>query len=295
MLQGLITALITPFKEGQLDKRVFETLVRNQLAAKVEGLLILGTTGESPTLTHEEKIWILEKTIQMAKGKTHIMVNCGTNNTQASIEFSKIAHNAGADSILIITPYYNKPTQKGIYEHFKSITENVDIPLVIYNHPGRSGVPIEIPTLAKLAELPHVIGIKEASGSLAYSEKVLTHIKSVHPHFSLLSGDDGLTFSLMALGGQGVISVAGNLIPEKMKQLTQYSLDAEWDLARKLHIELLPLFEALSIETNPIPIKWVMANQGLCQPDLRLPLTLLESQHETILTTALNRIEGFTI
>ena len=268
MLKGVITAMITPFdSHGELDTQGLLQNIEFQIKSGIDGLLVLGTTGESPTLTEDEKI----KIIEIAKDKcqkTHLMVGCGSNSTKQTITNTKLAKKMGANSALIVTPYYNKPTQEGIFQHFSMIANEVDIPIVIYNIPGRSGTNILPETFVRLAKIPNIIGVKESSGNLAQIEEILQKI----PDFNLLSGDDGLTLPIMALGGQGVISVASNLVPAQIKEMVDCCLKFNFEKAKDCHFELLPLYRALFIETNPMPLKALMNMKGMKAGGCRPPL-----------------------
>ncbi|NGX55093.1 MAG: 4-hydroxy-tetrahydrodipicolinate synthase [Chlamydiae bacterium] len=273
---GLYTALITPFKEEQLDEEGLRQNIRAQRASGVDGIVLLGTTGEVATLTEDEKEQILLIGREEA-GDLPLIVGTGDNCTQTTIENTQRAAEYGADSALVIAPYYNKPTQEGLYRHFKAISENSPIDLIIYNIPGRTAVNIEIQTLKRVAALPHVVGVKESSGDLGQVSDIVSQIKRDSPNFSLLAGDDSLTLPIMAMGGDGVISGMCNLVPKKMQELVTACLDHDFTYARRVHYELLPLFKAASFETNPIPLKAAMALCGLPAGEPRLPLCPLSS------------------
>ena len=268
-LKGTFTALVTPFTdEGKVDYQALRELVLFQLKSKIDGLVPLGTTGETPTLNQEEKEEILKLIVKEVKGKVPIVAGTGSNNTYQTIKETEKAKEIGADAVLIVTPYYSKPTATGIYLHFKAINDAVDIPIIVYNIGGRTGKNIDTPTMKKLSELSHVIGVKEASGDIHQMTEVLHEI----PDFAVMSGDDGMTYSLMALGGRGIISVAANLIPKEMIELSTYCRKGKWDKARALHFKLLPFFQGEFIETNPIPIKAALAMKGMCKEVYRLPM-----------------------
>jgi len=269
-LQGTYTALITPFtKEGKVDYEKLKELVQFQLKSKINGLVPLGTTGETPSLTDEEKEEILKLVIKEVKGKVPVIPGTGSNNTFKTIESTKKAKELGADAALIVTPYYNKPTNNGILLHFKTIAEAVDgFPIIVYNIGGRTGKNIDTPTMKKLATIPNIIGVKEASGDINQIADVINEI----PDFVVMSGDDGMTYPLMAMGGKGVISVASNLIPKEMVELTRLCYKWKWDKALKMHYKLLPLFKVEFIETNPIPIKSALAIKGMIEEVYRLPM-----------------------
>ncbi len=284
--KGAITALVTPFtRDGAVDFRGLESNVQHQLDNGINGLLPLGTTGETPTLTAEEQQKIVECVVGLAKGKVPIIVGTGTNSTKKTIENTKKAEQWGADAALVVTPYYNKPTNKGIIEHFKAVAESVEIPIIVYNIAGRTGKNIDTPTMKKLAEIKNIIGVKEASGDINQIMEVLQI-----PNFTVLSGDDGMTFPLMALGGKGIISVASNLVPDKVVAMTDAALEGRWEEARKLHFELLPLFKVIFIETNPIPIKAAMTMKGLAGGSYRLPMCEMEEANKEKLRQVLEQM-----
>ncbi|HIH15805.1 MAG TPA: 4-hydroxy-tetrahydrodipicolinate synthase [Candidatus Diapherotrites archaeon] len=280
MFEGTTTALVTPFKQnGELDLEGLKKNVRFQVAGGINGLLALGTTGESPTLSEQEKEQVVKATVAEARGKAPVMVGSGTNDTRKTVKASQLACDWGADALLVVTPYYNKPTPKGIYEHFKAVNDAVDRPIVVYNIAGRTGKNIETQVMKRLAELEHIIGVKEASGNIDQIGDVCREIQATRKGFTVWSGDDGLTFPAMALGAKGVISVASNLVPARVVAMTTAALQGKWEEARRLHFELLPLFKGIFIETNPIPIKAAMNWAGLAAGAYRLPMTEMEPQN----------------
>jgi 4-hydroxy-tetrahydrodipicolinate synthase len=290
-ISRVFTSLVTPFTlEGALNEDRLRGLIRFQVAAGVQGIVILGTTGEAPTLTPGEK----EKIITIARketfGKVHLMVGTGAYSTAATIENTLLAQSLGADSVLIVAPYYNKPTQEGLFQHYKAIADAADIPMMVYNIQGRTAVNIQTETLLRIAGLPGICGVKEASGNIQQIGEVIEKIGRTFPNFSVMCGDDALTFPSMVLGGDGIISVLSNLIPHQMCTLTQSILNSEYEQARDLHYALMPLFRAIFIETNPIPIKAAMQGSGIDAGSCRLPLCLLSSENENqlkkLLTTA---------
>ncbi len=281
--QGVYTALVTPFNtDGQIDWPALEALVQRQLEAGVAGLVPMGTTGESPTLSNEEHDLIIEKVTQLCKGQCQVIAGTGSNATAAAIRTTRAAAEAGVDGCLIVNPYYNKPTQQGLYLHFRAIADAVDIPIMLYNIQGRSGVNLETETLLRLiSDCPNIVAVKEASGNLEQIQAVITQTPA---HFQVLSGDDNLTLDLIKSGGQGVVSVASNLVPGQIVALVNAALAAqkeqiEWQRAEQLHHQLTPLFEVQMIETNPIPIKAAMAMQGQMKEIYRLPLCPLSEAH----------------
>ncbi len=287
-LKGAITALVTPFlQDGSVDYRGLESNVQYQLDNGINGLLPLGTTGETPTLTLDEQKKIVESVVALAKGKVPIIVGTGSYDTKKTIEMTKHAEEWGADAALVVTPYYNKPTNKGLVMHFKAVAEAVKIPIVVYNIAGRTGKNIDTPTMKKIAEIPNIIAVKEASGDINQMMDVIQQI----PKLTVMSGDDNMTFPLMALGGKGVISVISNLVPDKVAALTDAALAGEWEEARKIHYELLPLCRAAFIETNPIPIKAAMTMKGLAGGSYRLPMCEMEEANKEKLRQVLEQMQ----
>ena len=289
-LQGTYTALVTPFKNGVVDYEGFRKNIHFQLKEGINGLLVLGTTGETPTLTPQEKEELICITLKEVNGRVPVMVGAGSNSTEHTIAESKKAKEFGADMVLIVTPYYNKPTQEGIFRHFKAVTDNVDIPIVVYNIQGRTGMNIETATLKRIAELPTIIGVKEASGNVdqmgavyqsIVAQQQITPQQNKHlQNFTLMSGDDALTLPCMSLGGQGVISVVSNLVPRPVVALVNAALEGDFAKAREIHYELLPLFKGAFIETNPIPIKAAMNMVGLAAGDYRLPMCEMQPENK---------------
>ncbi len=279
MFEGTTTALITPFKaDGAVDLEGLRKNVQFQLKGGVSGLLALGTTGETPTLTDAEKQAVAQTIIKEAGGKVPIMVGASTNDTRKTVKLAQESCNWGADALLIVTPYYNKPMPRGLYEHFKAVNDAVDKPIYVYNIAGRTGKNIDTPTLKKIAGLEHIAGVKEASGDINQIMEVCREFKD-SKKFTVLSGDDPLTYLIMTLGGKGVISVASNLVPDKVSTLTSACLKGQWDKALELHFRWLPLFKGIFIETNPIPIKAAMNWAGLAAGGYRLPMTEMEPQN----------------
>ena len=270
IFQGCGTALVTPFQSDQsLDEATLRKLVRRQIEAGIHFLVPCGTTGESPTLTRNEHLRVVEITLEEAKGKCPVLAGAGGYNTAEVIELAKEIEALGADGILSVTPYYNKPTQEGLYQHYRAIASAIRLPLMLYNVMGRTGVNIEPATLRRLAAIDNIVGVKEASGNIAQ----MAHICATVPDgFDVLSGDDSITIALAALGGKGIISVAGNEIPAEMAQLAQLCLDGNFAAARGLQKLWLALMEVNFVESNPIPVKAAMASMGLLEPVWRLPL-----------------------
>ncbi len=273
MFRGFVgcgTALVTPFrKDLSLDEETLRRLVRRQIAAGINFLVPCGTTGESPTLTHEEHLRVVAITLEEAKGKVPVLAGAGGYDTRTVIEMAREAERMGADGILSVTPYYNKPTQEGLYHHFKAIASSISLPIILYNVPPRTNVNIDPATVRRLSEIENIIGVKEASGNISQITQV---IQQVPEEFLVLSGDDALTLPLAAMGGRGIISVASNEIPAEMTRLAQLCLAGNFAEARAMQRKWLPLLEVNFIETNPTPVKAAMAEMGLLESVFRLPL-----------------------
>jgi len=267
---GCGTALVTPFrKDLSLDEETLRRLVRRQIAAGINFLVPCGTTGESPTLSQEEHLRVVAITLEEAKGKVPVLAGAGGYNTHHVIETARECEKMGADGILSVTPYYNKPTQEGLYHHFKAIASSISLPIILYNVPPRTNVNIDPKTLRQLSEIENIIGVKEASGNISQITQV---IQQVPEEFLVFSGDDALTLPLVAMGGRGIISVASNEIPAEMTRLAQLCLAGNFAEARAMQRKWLPLLEVNFIETNPTPVKAAMAEMGLLEPVFRLPL-----------------------
>lgn len=286
-LTGSMTALITPFKDGALDEPAFRALIQKQVAGGTSAIVPVGTTGESPTLSGAEAERVIAIAIEEAKGKLKVIAGTGSYDTRASVAKTQWAKKAGADAVLAVCPYYNKPGQEGIFRHYKAIAEDGGLPVVVYTIPGRSVVNITPETCGRLAQLPNIAAIKEASGSLNQMAEV---IAAVGERVPVLSGDDALTVPLMAIGGKGVISVAANVIPRGMADIVAAGLKGDFAAARALHYKYLPLFKALFLETNPIGIKAAVAMLGWAGPEIRLPLTELEPANQAKLRAAMAQV-----
>jgi 4-hydroxy-tetrahydrodipicolinate synthase len=270
MFTGTGTALVTPFRrDGSLDEPTLRALVKRQIAAGINFLVPCGTTGESPTLTHQEHLRVVEIAVDLAKGKVPVLAGAGGYNTHEVITLARELADLGANGILSVTPYYNKPTQEGLYQHFRAIAEAVSLPIILYSVQGRTGVNIEPATVARLSQIENIIGIKEASGNIS---QMATILNAVPEDFLVFSGDDAITLPLIALGGRGVISVASNEIPAEMARLTRLALAGDFDGARQIHRHFLPLMEINFVESNPIPVKAALAEMGLLEAVWRLPL-----------------------
>lgn len=270
--EGVFTALVTPFRDGRLDEAALRGLVERQIAEGVDGLVPCGSTGESATLSHAEHRRVVEIVVAAAGGRVPVLAGAGSNSTAEAIELTRHAREAGASGALHISPYYNKPSQEGIVAHYAAIAREVDFPLVVYNIPGRTASNILPATLARLSEIPQVVGVKEACGDVV---QIAHAIASCAAGFAVLSGDDALTLPLMAIGAHGVISTTSNVAPAQMLELTRAARAGDLARARAVHYRLLPLFDALFCETNPIPVKAAVAMLGLCADEIRLPLTKL--------------------
>ncbi len=278
MFEGSIVALITPFKDGEVDYEALKKLIDFHVNNHTDAVLVCGTTGESPTLTFEEHEKVIEEAVKYAKGRIKVIAGTGGNATHEAIHLTSFAKKVGADGALVVVPYYNKPTQRGIYEHFYEIAKEVDIPIIIYNIPSRTGVQIEVDTLYKLAkDCENIVGVKESVMSM---DRISEIIRRLGEGFTVLSGDDSLTLPMMALGAKGVISVANNVMPREVKKLTESALKGNFLEARKIHYYLYPLFKALFWETNPIPVKTACWMLGMCQKEFRLPLTPMARERE---------------
>jgi 4-hydroxy-tetrahydrodipicolinate synthase len=279
MFTGCGTAMVTPFRrDGSLDEHTLRNLIQRQIDAGVDFLVPCGTTGESPTLTHEEHLRVVEVTVEVAEDKVPVLAGAGGYNTAEVIALAAELERIGVDGNLSVTPYYNKPTQEGLYQHYCAIAKAVPLPIILYSVQGRTGVNIEPATVKRLAEVDNIVGIKEASGSIAQMAAILN---TVPDNFLVLSGDDAITLPLIALGGRGVISVVSNEIPAEMSSLTSLALRQDFAAARALHRRYLPLMEANFVESNPGPVKAAMAEMGLLEPVWRLPLVAPKAENQS--------------
>ena len=270
MFAGSMVALVTPFKDGGVDWQSLEGLVDFHIQNGTNGIVPCGTTGESATLDHGEHHEVIKAVVKAVKKRVPVIAGTGSNSTQEAIDLTIGAERAGADGALLISPYYNRPMQEGIYQHYKKVASSVGIPIIIYNIPARTGSKIEPETLARLSEIKNIAGVKEATGSV---DQAIDVLRLCGDRLAVYSGEDSLTYSLMALGGKGVISTVANVAPKEMSDLAQACLKGDWETGRKLQFRLLPLIRAVFIETNPIPIKTALSIMGKCRGDLRLPLT----------------------
>lgn len=283
--QGSYTALITPFDgEGRLDEETFRDLVARQVKAGTAGVVPCGSTGEAATLTHEEHRRCIELACEATRGEIPVIAGVGTNATWKAVELAREAESLGADALLVLAPYYNKPTQEGLYRHFRAVCRETRLPVMLYNIPGRTAVNVAPKTIARLAkDCPNLASVKEAAGSLDQVSEIL----ALAPRLDVLSGDDSLTIPMMAVGARGVVSVVSNVAPRETARLVDLFLKGKNKEAAALHLKLFPLIKALFIETNPIPVKAAMAMLDLCRPEPRLPLTPLSSEHRAALKAAM--------
>ncbi len=284
MFSGSFVALVTPFTNNRVDKEKLKELVDFHTKRGTSGIAPCGTTGESATLSHEEHRVVIETVVKAVNGRMKVIAGTGSNNTTEAIELTQFAKEVGVDACLVITPYYNKPTQNGLYLHFKEIAETVDIPIVMYNVPGRTGVNMLPSTAAKLAKIENIVGLKEASGNIVQVSHIM---RDCGEKFDVLSGDDAMTFPILAVGGKGVISVAANIVPQEMAGLVEAFNGGDIKKAREMHLEMLPLFEAMFYETNPIPVKTAMNLMGMISDEIRLPLCKMSDENLAKLKTTL--------
>lgn len=285
MFKGSIVAIVTPFKDGKIDEKKFRELIEFQIKNGSSGIVPCGTTGESATLNFEEHDRVIEISIAQTKKRVPVIAGTGSNSTEEAIMLTRHAARAGADASLQVSPYYNRPTQRGLYEHFKAVADAVDIPIVLYNIAARTGVNIEPETIYRLAhDCKNIVGVKEASGSLDQ----MSRIKQLCPkEFVLLSGDDSLTLPVLSIGGTGIISVVANIVPRDVADLVSAFEKGDVAKAQKMHFKLLPLIKAMFIETNPIPLKTAMGLLGMCAPSLRLPMCEMSAENLEKLKKAL--------
>jgi 4-hydroxy-tetrahydrodipicolinate synthase len=286
MFSGTFTALVTPFRNGEVDVEALEGMVEFQIGHGVSGLVPCGTTGETPAMSEAEDRLVVETVVRVANGRVPIIAGTGSNSTDMAIKYTKMAQEEGADGSLQVAPYYNKPTQEGLYRHFAAIAESTELPLVLYNIPGRTGVTISAETMARLAEIPNIVGVKDSTLSMNMVADVIARCGE---DFDVLSGDDPMTLPLIALGGRGVISVASNVAPGAVSEKVRALLEGDWERGRELHYQLLPLFRALFVETNPIPVKTAASLLGLCSDEMRLPLVPMEGENLRVLQETLDR------
>jgi len=284
--RGSFTALVTPFKNGSLDEKAFRALVEWQIGEGTNGLVPVGTTGESPTLSHDEHKRVVEWCIDQADGRVPVIAGAGSNATAEAVELSQHAEKAGADAVLIVTPYYNKPTQEGMYQHFKAINDAIGIPIIIYNIPGRSVVDMSVDTMKRLFDCKNIAGVKDATASMERGSDLL---RRAPKDFAIYSGEDVAGLPLMLMGGQGVISVTANVAPRLMQEMCAAALSGDIGRAREANNRLLGLHTKLFVEGNPIPVKWALAQMGLIEPGIRLPLVPLSANFHEVVREAMRQ------
>ena len=270
MFTGSMVALVTPFKDGKVDWQSLENLIEFHIQSGTRGIVPCGTTGESATLSHEEHDTVVKTVVNTVNKRVPVIAGTGSNSTAEAVRLTRAAEKAGADGALMISPYYNRPTQEGIYQHYRKVASEVGIPIIVYNIPGRTGSKIEPETLARMAEIDNIAGVKEATGSV---DQAIDVIRLCGDRLAVYSGEDSLIFSLMALGGKGVISTVANVAPKQTAELAEACLKGDWEKGRALQFKLIPLIRSLFIETNPIPVKTALSLMGKCSGELRLPLT----------------------
>ena len=270
MFTGSMVALVTPFKDGKVDWQSLENLIEFHIQNGTRGIVPCGTTGESATLSHEEHDAVVKTVVNTVNKRVPVIAGTGSNSTAEAVRLTRAAENSGADGALMISPYYNRPTQEGIYQHYRKVASEVGIPIIVYNIPGRTGSKIEPETLARMAEIDNIAGVKEATGSV---DQAIDVIRLCGDRLAVYSGEDSLIFSLMALGGKGVISTVANVAPKQTAELAEACLKGDWESGRALQFKLIPLIRSLFIETNPIPVKTALSLMGKCSGELRLPLT----------------------
>ncbi|MCD6462353.1 MAG: 4-hydroxy-tetrahydrodipicolinate synthase [Thermotogae bacterium] len=290
MEEGVMTALVTPFKNGSIDYESYERLIEWQIASGVKGLLFLGTTGEAPSISMEEREEIIRFAVEKVRKRVPVVVGTGTNSTEKTIHMTKQAEELGADCALVVTPYYNKPVQEGLYQHYAAIAKSTSIPIIIYNVPSRTGVNILPETVVRLArDFKNIIGIKEASGNMAQIDMLILKLKDVREDFHVWSGNDDQAFHVMCSGGSGVVSVLSNVAPRETQQMCEKIANGDLSGARELHLRLFPLMKALFVETNPIPVKYAVSKLGYCENELRLPLVKASENAMKAVDEALNK------
>jgi len=286
MFKGAIVAIVTPFKNGRVDEEKLRELIEFQIENGTDGIVPCGTTGESPTLSHEEHDRVIEITVDAVKKRVPVIAGTGSNSTAEALRLTEHAREVGADGALMVCPYYNRPTQEGLYQHYKTVAEKVKIPIIVYNIPGRTGVNLLPETMARLAKVPGIVGTKEASGSLKQMHEV---IQLCGPDFAVLSGDDFFTYPLLCLGGHGIISVISNIAPKDMAALVDAFAAGDLQKAKNLHYRMAPLVDSLFIETNPTPVKAALAMMGKIEYEVRLPLAKMsEANYEKLRKIMIN-------
>ena len=284
IFEGSMVALVTPFHNGKVDEKALKGLLDFHLKARTDVIIPCGTTGESATLSHEEHRRMMSFVVEYVAGRTPVICGAGSNNTEEALGLVQYAKKIKADGVLVVTPYYNRPTQEGLYRHYEFLAGKVDIPFVLYNVPGRTGVCLAPATVARLARLSNVAAVKEASGNLDQVDQILDLCD-----ITVLSGDDPLTVPMMSIGAKGVISVTANIVPHLVRDMVHSALDGDWEQARQLHRELYPISKNLFIETNPIPVKTALALMGKIRPEFRMPLCEMAKENKNKLAAALKK------
>lgn len=287
MFKGSFTALITPFDNGSFDEDAFRKLVDYQIKGGTHGLVPMGTTGKSPTVSHDEHRRVVELCIEHAAGRVPVIAGAGSNSTAEAVELLKYAKSAGANAALVVTPYYNKPTQEGLYQHYKALNDAADLPIIIYNIPGRSVIDMSVATMTRLFALPNIVGVKDATASMV---RISQQRAAMGEKFNQLSGEDATALGFMAHGGHGCISVTANVAPKLCAEFQNACLAGDFTKARKVHDILLPLHDALFVESNPGPVKYAASRLGFCKPDVRLPLAPLTDASRRVVDEALAQV-----
>lgn len=287
-LRGAYVAIVTPFRNGKIDEDGLKKLIEFQISNGTHGIVAVGTTGESPTLTNEEHRHVIKFIIEQVKGRVPVIAGTGSNSTLEAVEMTQYAAKVGAVASLSVCPYYNKPTQEGICQHFECIAEEGDLPLILYNIPGRTGVNMSVETVARLSKVQNIIGIKEASGNLEHASAI---VAACPKDFALLSGDDALTLPMFAIGGKGVVATVSNVAPRLMAELCNEALRGNYEEARRHHYKLLPLIKAIFCETNPVPVKTALSFMGVITNEVRLPLAVLSQENIDVVRKALRELQ----
>jgi 4-hydroxy-tetrahydrodipicolinate synthase len=292
-LEGTYTALVTPFRDepGEpIDWPALDALVEAQIAGGVAGLVPCGTTGESPTLTNEEHAEVIERTVRQAKGRTQIVAGTGSNSTRDAITMSRHAERVGADAVMVVVPYYNRPTQEGLYRHFVAVAQSVRVPVVLYNIPGRTGVDLAAETLVRICEAaPNVVGTKEATGNVLRAQQL---VRLLGERLVVLSGDDALTLPMVSVGARGVISVTSNVLPAEVARATRLAIEGKLDEARRAHMALLPVHEAMFVDANPAPVKAALAARGVIKDVVRAPILAASEAARAAIASAIDAFRG---
>lgn len=284
IFEGSMVALVTPFKGGKVDKKALKGLLDFHIQNRTDVIIPCGTTGESSTMSHDEHREVMDFVVGTVGGKTPVICGAGSNNTEEALGLAQYAKKIKADGILVVTPYYNRPTQEGLYRHYEYLARKVEIPMVLYNVPSRTGVSLAPATIARLSKIPTIVAVKEASGNLDQVDQIMELCD-----IAVLSGDDSLTIPMMSIGARGVISVTANIVPQLVRDMVHRALDGNWDEARQLHRELYPLSKTLFLETNPVPVKTALGLMGKIQPEIRLPLCKMSEENEKKLREALKK------